>query len=232
MKKTPTYLIPLVVTLLFASCGGKNKIAAPEDDSAVVVEEVYSGDEGYGYASQSDTISYYDEIPTTVEEPYQSEAEDPAGQRYRDKCAQVYNADTHRLYDDGRILCYNYWRQPSGFDNKLYIYDSRTGRETTVSLNKTSLEDEAMAVNDIVERNGVLTIIMEENRNSNGWVEGTYVWQYNILTGSWKPLAKACSGAEFTDGGRAVKVNYAECLNPDEPTYLQKYRNHFQTIKL
>ncbi|MDE7160962.1 MAG: hypothetical protein K2O24_09015 [Muribaculaceae bacterium] len=45
-------------------------------------------------------------------------------------------------------------------------------------------------------------------------------------------MARACSGAEFVDGRRSVRINRAECLNPDEPTFMQEYENHYTILPL
>lgn len=115
---------------------------------------------------------------------------------------------------------------------KMGVFDSETRDLSFQNINKTSMDDEYMNIDDTVVRNGVITFIMSEMRNSNGWVEGTYVWQYNCNTGAWKCLAKACSGAEFTNNRTSVKIDNAECLNPDDFTYLQEYRHNYRTVKL
>ena len=155
-----------------------------------------------------------------------------ATSRYKKKYDEVHIADIHLIRADGKKIWYNYWTSAnsSGYDQKLYIYDRETDRETSIDLNKTSME--YMQVKDMVDHNGIISIIMEENRNSNGWIEGTYVWQYNCYTGKWTPVAKACSGAEFVNNRSAVKINNASCINPEEPTYLQRYTNNYTTIKL
>lgn len=163
-----------------------------------------------------------------------SSANGAAARRYKAKYEEVNIADIHLLRADGKKIWYNPWTHEteSGYVNKLYVYDSATDRETVVNLNKTSMEDSEMWVEDMVERNGVITVIMSERRNSNGWVEGTYVWQYDCYGNSWKAIARGCSGAEFVNNRTAVRINNAEILNPDAPTYLQKYRNHYRTVRL
>ena len=157
-----------------------------------------------------------------------------AQERYRTKYEEVHNADIHLMRADGRRIWYNPWIPDNdyGYMNKLFVYNSESDTETVVNLNRTSMEDDEMYVEDMVERNGIITIIMSEKRNSNGWVEGTYLWQYNCNNGTWMALARACSGAEFVNNRSAIRINNAEILNPDDPTYLQEYRNHYRTVRL
>lgn len=171
-------------------------------------------------ANDDSGVCPYDGVPD--EDDYNASV---ALMRYSKKYDEINTADIHLMYRDGKKLWYNYWQEGSGYDNKLYVYDSETNQETTVRLNKTNMPDGEMEVSDMIAGDGgVLTIIMTENRNSNGWIEGTYVWQYFCTTGSWQALATECSGAEFIKNRTAVKVSYAESKNPDDPVYMQEYR--------
>lgn len=227
MKQISTrFALPFGSALLIfalASCGNKPRQDLDEDtivpDEVVVdtvIDLAYPSD-----ASNEDVVAVVD-------------PEELAKERYRQKYDEVNIADVHLMYADGKKIWYTPWTSDNdyGYINKLYEYDSESDYVSTIDLNKTSMEDDEMYVENMRERNGVITIIMFESRNSDGWVEGTYVWQYNCKTGMWKPLAKACSGAEFVNNDKAVKVNYAECINPDDPTFLKKYRNHYKTIPL
>ncbi len=156
-----------------------------------------------------------------------------ASLRYKKKLEEVSVAPIHVMRADGKKIWYNRYTTlygDSGYDNKMYIYDSQTDRETVLDLNKTSIE--YMQVDDMVEHDGIITIIMTENTNSNGWVIGTYVWQYNCYNNTWKPLATKCSGAKFVNNRKAVQISTADCINPEDPTYLQEYKKSYRTIQL
>ena len=84
----------------------------------------------------------------------------------------------------------------------------------------------------MVEHDGIITIIMRENRNSNGWVTGTYVWQYNCDSDTWTPLAKACSGAKFVNNRMAAKISYADCINPHDCVALMRYTYTYDIVQL
>ncbi len=155
--------------------------------------------------------------------------------RYRRKLDDLKAQEVNLVRADGKKIWYNYRTSDTqyGYSSRLFEYDSVTNTEDDMSLNRTGMEEDYdMYVEGIEDHNGVLTIIMSEKRNSNGWVEGTYVWQYNCYSQDWKALAKECSGAEFVDSGNAVRVNYAEILNPEEPTFMQEYESHYTTIRL
>ncbi len=217
--KHQSFAALLMVGFLFGGCSRNSSYGGVESETAAVIED-YEEDDSY------DSAIAYEEVTESPQEA--------AERRYKEKYDEVHIADIHLMRADGRKLWYNYLdiENEYGWSNKLYVYDSETDTENIVNLNKTSLDDDAMYVEDMKDKNGIITIIMSEMRNSNGWIEGTYVWQYNCQTGTWKAIARECSGAEFVKDGAAVRVNYAECLNPDEPTYLQKYRDHYRTIKL
>ena len=222
ISKIFQYSVFGAVLIGMMACGQSRRTEAADSDTVVIYD--------YDRVYEESISAGEDSEPYVVETPADTEAE----RRYKEKYEEVYLADIHLMRADGKKIWYNPWtsENESGYVNKLYVYDSETDREYVVNLNKTSMEDDYMHVDDMVEHDGVITVIMSESRNSDGWVEGSYVWQYNCYTGGWKALAKACSWAEFTDDRSAVRINYAECLNPDAPTYLKEYRNHFKTIRL
>lgn len=222
-------IVGVTVILGFSSCGNSKKDYEDNQNSVAFAEDSYSDEETVEYG-------YDDGEPSAWSKESESAAEtsDAAARRYKAKYEEVNIADIHLMRADGKKIWYNPWTHEteSGYVNKLYVYDSETDCETVVNLNKTSMEDSEMWVEDMVERNGVITVIMSERRNSNGWVEGTYVWQYDCYGNSWKAIARGCSGAEFVNNRTAVRINDAEILNPDDPTYLQKYGNHYRTVRL
>lgn len=202
-------------------------------DTIVAEETQYE----YVYDSAADAASVLTDdnsgvCPTDGEPDEEDYKASVASMRYYNKKAEVSSADIHLMRADGRKIWYNPWEEATGYSNKLYVYDSETDKTTVIRLNKTSMSDNEMHVDDMVENNGIITIIMSEIRNSNGWIEGTYVWQYNCDTGSWKCLAKECSGAEFTNNRKAVKVGYAKSKNPDDPIYMQEYQYSYKNLKL
>ncbi|MDE6485485.1 MAG: SHOCT domain-containing protein [Duncaniella sp.] len=183
----------------------------------------------------SSSYSFDQYAPTSYEEELTYETVgDCATIRYNTKYDEVNIADIHLMRADGKKIWYTPWTSTneSGYINKLYVYDSETDREKVINLNRTSMEDDYMQIDDMVERDGIITIIMSENRNSNGWVYGTYVWQYHCNSDTWNVLAKECSGAKFINNRTALEINYAECINPEDPTYLQEYRNQYKYLQL
>lgn len=230
MKRNFTHVLGTLasITALLSSLIGlvgcnRSTTYPPESESAAVLETEA--------VVESECI-YYDDSESI--EMAQPSPEETARERYQAKWEEVGIADIYRLYGNGKKVWYSYWTSENeyGYTNKLYVYNSETDSEQVVNLNKTSLEDDEMYVECIRQKNGILTIIMSEMRNSDGWVEGTYVWQYNCETGAWKPLAKACSGAEFINNDTAVKITYAHCLNPNTYTADKRYKYTYKTIKL
>ncbi len=230
MKSGNTHIRRLLLLPLFGAmmlgCTGSAR-GQSETDEAESARSQLASESSYGTSAYGSYIGL----------PEDASAETPdeaASRRYKEKYAETNIADIHLLRADGRRIWYSPWTSEieSGYVNRLYIYDSETDTEQVVSLNKTPLEDDEMYVEDMRERNGIITVIMSERRNSNGWVEGTHVWQYNCDTGAWKALAKECSGAEFNSDATAVRVNYVEILNPDDPTFLQEFRDHYKTVRL
>ena len=160
-----------------------------------------------------------------------------ATERYNERHAILNRNDYCILKDDGQKIWYVHRITDTygilRYDSTMSIYDSTTDRQTDIDLNRTSMDGSwEFDVEDIVERNGIITIIMSENRNSNGWVVGTYVWQYDCANNSWNPLAKACSGAKFIDNYTAVRIAYADCINPNDCTAAQRYTYTYDTIQL
>ena len=195
----------------------------------------------YELTDSVDTINFEDAViePTysydLEPQPVEQTSEDRAiTQRYKTRYDELHIADNHLMRADGKKIWYNPWNPltNNGYDNKLYVYDSETDRVNTINLNHTSMADDEMEVVGMVEHDGIITIIMSENRNSNGWVDGTYVWQYDCYNNTWKALAEACSGAKFTNDYSTVEVNYATCINPDAPTYMMEYTYHYKTFRL
>lgn len=184
--------------------------------------------------NESITYSYDNSDMLVIEEDELEPIVDLSESRYNAKYDEVNIADIHLVYADGKKIWYTPYTSTtsSGYLNKLFVYDSELDREKVINLNKTSIEDDYMQIDDAVVRNGVITLIMTENTNSNGWVIGTYVWQYDCKNGTWKAIAKNCSGAEFVNEGTAVRYNNAECINPNDPTYMQEYRNNYKVVPL
>lgn len=140
-------------------------------------------------------------------------------------------ADYLVKYKDGRYIWYNV-RSPYGYSTALSVYDSETGNTSFININKTSLSDEDVTVHDILEHNGKITVVLEEHRNSNGWVEGTHVWTIDCSNRNWECIADGVASAEIINNGSAVKITSATILNPDAPTFEQKYRESTKTITL
>ena len=195
----------------------------------------------YNELSSTEAPDYEETVPPAEEPTFvETSADDnssqlnesPAERRYREKYEEVNIADIRKLKADGRRIWYNPRDSETGFSNRLYLYDSETDTEKLVILNKTSLDDDDMHVTDLELRGDVLTVLMEEMRNSNGWIEGSYACQYNCATGRWKPLAREVANVKFNDSRDAVKVTRASILNPEAPTCDQEYSYTYQTIPL
>lgn len=221
-------LFPLFFEL--SACGNSSNTnernAYRYEEDTVIVEAIEDSDVGQAY-----DYDRYQEESTTVQESMEQRAKE----LYKQKYDEVHIADIYLLYADGKKIWYCPWTSENeyGYSNKLFEYDSWTDSERVISLNKTSMADDEMCVEGIESNKGVLTVIMSESRNSDGWVEGTYVWQYNCNSGDWKPLAKACSGAEFSADRKAVIIKNAICVNPDAIcTADKRYRFRTKTIKL
>lgn len=176
--------------------------------------------------------------PEVIDTENNEYIETQAEKRYQEKLENLNNSRTHILYSNGEMIWYNLRDNNSGYDtvytNTLYVYNSTSDSTAAINLNKTSMEnDDEMYVEDIEQIDGVITVIMIEKRNSDGWIEGTYVWKYDCISEKWTPIATACSGAKFTNNRKKVTVYYAECINPEEPSTLGKeYDYRYETFEL
>ncbi|MDE7160961.1 MAG: hypothetical protein K2O24_09010 [Muribaculaceae bacterium] len=149
--------------LALCSCGGSGKSDADTRDT-VITEESYAYDspETAGDQTESYTTAETDASPAT--------------QRYTEKLAEVTtDPNNSAVFTDNGRIWYAVRDIEEGYRNRLYMYDSENGTGKTVNLNKTSLSDDEMWVEDIGVDDGIFTIIMSERRNSNGWLDGTYV---------------------------------------------------------
>lgn len=139
------------------------------------------------------------------------------------------------IYADNGKIWYAHLKsddQPITYTNILSVYDSQGDKTSSVNMNKTDFPDNEVWFQATTENGGKITVIMEEMRNSNGWVEGTSVWTYDTRNGKWYCIAQGVAGAEFVKEGKAVKITEATILNPDEPTALQDYAYSYHTISL
>lgn len=152
--------------------------------------------------------------------------------RYETRLKEISGAaDTPVFYEDGRYIWYNL-TTPWGYSSHLSVYDSQADDTAEININKTPSSDDMMTVHSITEHNGKITVILEENRNSNGWVEGTYVWTIDCSNRNWKCVAEGVTGAEIINNGSAVKITEATIKNPDDPTFMQEYNTTTKTINL
>lgn len=182
------------------------RVEAIEEDS-VMSPDYYSYYEDYDYTTSTATD------------------EDTGRDRFQDKLRELSGlADIPVIYSDGERYIWRILTTPDGkYEKELLVYDTKTDREESVNINKTDFPDDEMEISEITENAGEISIIMMEYRNSNGWIEGTHVWTIDCATHRWRCVAEAVAGAEFVNGGRAVKISKAEILNPDEPTAFQEY---------
>lgn len=173
-----------------------------------------------------------DSILSLPSEMFLASADKDAKLRYDAELKKLKGISYQKIiYADGKKI----WYLPKGsdgYEKSLSIYDSMADKTSYIDINKTPSSKDMMMVHAISEHNGKITFILEENRNSNGWVEGTYVWTLNCADQSWGFVAEGVAGAEFIKGGAAVKITTAKILNPDAPTFEQKYKESTKTINL
>ena len=143
------------------------------------------------------------------------------------------NADNVVFYTDDRYIWYG-TKHDGVYSKHLSVYDVENDLTSDVSLNKTSdLSDDEMTVTGIAENDGRITVINEEMRNSDGWVEGTSVWTIDCDTREWYPVATGISEAKFRNGGKEVVLQHAECTNPSEEiTMAREYKTFDTAVKL
>lgn len=200
---------------------------------AIIVIAIVSGSsskssDGNG-EMDSDDMVVVDETPI---DSYDGSHQNGSSQKFEDALREISGvADNAVKYSDGRYIWYNP-TTPWGYSTILSVYDSQTGNTTDININKTPSSDDMMTVHAISEHNGKITVILEENRNSNGWVEGTYVWTIDCSNRNWKCVANGVAGAEIINGGSAVKITTATILNPDAPTFEQQYKESTKIISL
>lgn len=87
------------------------------------------------------------------------------------------------------------------FIPKLYIYNTDTGVQSIETLNRTNgFSDSELFVPDIAVNDDRITVINQEVRNSNGWVDAVKVWTYSCSSGSWSNVASDLCDAQFRKG--------------------------------
>lgn len=160
---------------------------------------------GIDYAVSEDYSLSDSCIPVAISEDYEYD-------RFQEKLSQLSCIpDMPVIYSDGERYIWRF----CDYDKTLKVYDVATDYTEDISVNNTyGFTDDEIIVDDIKERNGQITIIITERRNSNGWIEGTSVWTIDCSTRRWTPVAEGVAAAEFIDGGRAVEISEAEILNP------------------
>lgn len=213
--KTFGYILPaIVIAGAFTSCGNSGKSNETQDTESLV------------------EVSLVEEVVDTVA----VEHTDLGYERYQSELSRISQDPRFAvIYADNGKICYAHLKsddQPINYTNILSVYDSQSDKTTSVNMNKTDFPDDEVFFEAITENGGKITVIMEEMRNSNGWVEGTSVWTYDTRNGKWYCVAQGVAGAEFVKEGKAVKITEATILNPDEPTALQDYAYSYRTISL
>ena len=156
--------------------------------------------------------------------------------RYQTELSRI-SQDPHFvvIYADEDKIWYVHLKsddQPVTYANILTVYDSQNDKTSSVNMNKTDFPDDEVFIHAFTENGGKISVIMEEMRNSDGWVEGTSVWTFDTSKRRWKPVAQGVSGAEFVKNGSAVKITEAKDLTPDEPTFAKEYSYSYRTITL
>ena len=176
------------------------------------------------------------EVECVEEEPYIEvetiDTREDAQQRYQELLEKKSNdRNVAVVYADGSCVWYIY-RKDDGYKNSLWVYNSIKDNVLDINMNKTDLPDDEVYIHAFTENGGKISVIMEEMRNSDGWVEGTSVWTFDTSKRRWKPVAQGVSGAEFVKNGSAVKITEAKDLTPDEPTFAKEYSYSYRTITL
>lgn len=176
------------------------------------------------------------EVESVEEELYVAEEptdkREDAQQRYQGQLEKKSNdKNIAVVYADGTYIWYVY-RKDDGYKNPLWVYNSIEDNVADINMNKTDLPDDEVYIQAFTENGGKISVIMEEMRNSDGWVEGTSVWTFDTSNRRWKPVAQGVSGAEFVKNGSAVKITEAKDLTPDEPTFAKEYSYSYRTITL
>ena len=176
------------------------------------------------------------EVECVEEEPYIEvetiDTREDAQQRYQELLEKKSNDKNIAIvYADGTYIWYVY-RKDDGYKNSLWVYNSIKDNVLNINMNKTDFPDDEVFFHAFSENNGKITVIMEEMRNSDGWVEGTSVWTIDTSNRQWKSVAQGVSGAEFVNNGTAIKITEAKDLTPDEPTFAKQYSYTYRTIAL
>lgn len=209
------FTIPaIVVAMAFASCGNSGKGNKSQDTDPL------------------EEVALVEEVVDTVGE----EHTDMAYKRYQSELSRISQDPRFAVIyaDDGKIW-YAHLKsddQPITYTNNLSVFDSQSDKTSSVNMNKTDFPDDEVFFETITENGGKITVIMEEMRNSNGWVEGTSVWTIDTYNRQWKSVAQGVSGAEFVNNGTAIKITVAKDLTPDEPTFAKQYSYTYRTISL
>ena len=202
----------VTVVLTLGACSSENKSTA--DDNENILVEVESVEEE----------SYVAEEPTDKRKDAQQRYQGQLEKKSNDKNIAV-------VYADGTYIWYVY-RKDDGYKTPLWVYNSIEDNVADINMNKTDLPDDEVYIQAFTENGGKISVIMEEMRNSDGWVEGTSVWTFDTSNRRWKPVAQGVSGAEFVKNGSAVKITEAKDLTPDEPTFAKEYSYSYRTITL
>ena len=176
------------------------------------------------------------EVECVEAEPYIEvetiDTREDAQQRYQELLEKKSNdRNVAVVYADGSCVWYIY-RKDDGYKNSLWVYNSIKDNVLDINMNNTDFPDDEVFFHAFSENNGKITVIMEEMRNSDGWVEGTSVWTIDTSNRQWKSVAQGVSGAEFVNNGTAIKITEAKDLTPDEPTFAKQYSYTYRTIAL
>ncbi|MDE7411727.1 MAG: hypothetical protein K2M94_06785 [Paramuribaculum sp.] len=148
--------------------------------------------------------------------------------RYNDVLKEISSVPENKIYyKDGRYIWYTVESKP-----EFLVYDNHLDGTRHIKMNKTDLWDNQISIQKISAHNGKITIIIDEIRNSNGWIEGTSVWSIDCATREWKCIAKKIANAKFIRNGSAVEITTATSRNPDDPTFMQEYDFSSRIINL
>ncbi len=138
------------------------------------------------------------------------------------KYALIGSTDDHVFYLKGR---------KGKYEPKLYSQSVYSSSESSYSIDQ--FYDGSMQIQDFaMNKDNVVLIVNETDRNSTGFLVATLVLSLNATTSNWTDLTDGgCVKAEFTADKKKVKMTYGEIANPDAE-YTLDYKYNYTTKEI